>query len=179
MNLSTNEKNLLLLLGLHKDSSIQGYLKLIHMIYFIQSEIFSLNKNNHCAFDNFEYSFSRGNYGPYTTSINSNLTYLESLKLIDINTVSTIKSSCKKYKLTDKGIKVFNAILDEQNKYHLKLSAFNLWVEGFSKYSQEQVLSFTYKQAGVFNFEIGDQMPLFVDDSQSYKNKSRFGLSTQ
>lgn len=159
--LDTNHKNLLFLLSKNVNTSILGHIKLAHMIYFIQSQIFYLNKNNGYNFDNFSYSFNRWNYGPYTQSIDSDLTYLEQLKLIEVSTTPTSNTSYKQYKLSVLGLKLVNeSILESQIKYNLKIEAMKLWIDKFSKYSQDQVIAFTYKQAQISLYEMGDRMPL-------------------
>lgn len=159
--LDSNQKNLLYLLFKQSNYLIVGHIKLAHLIYFVQSNIFFINKNNQANLDNFSYSFSRWNYGPYTKSIDSDLVYLEKLQLIEISTVFTNKSSYKQYKLSLKGIQLVNDFISiDQAKYQLKVDAYEWWSNKFAKYSPEQVQAFTYKACYVFVYEMGDSMPL-------------------
>ena len=173
MNLSNNEKNIILLLGKY-ESSIIGSLRFYHLIYFIQSEIFYLNKQHNALFDNFNYVYSRWNYGPFSKQIELDISNLEFIKLLKIDVFFERGTSYRSYSLTDDGIKIYRQLMLDNSKFELKNNAFNYWIYNFIKMSQEEIIRYTYKKIKVSEYEIGDQINLYnslnIDLKTNYLN---------
>lgn len=137
-----NLSNLIFIIG--KNTTFFGLERIHNVVFLLQKQ----NKNL------FKYSFKRGNYGPFSAELNSDIDFLIQSNLI--NTNYSGKTHEKTYSLTILGYQSHHEKLIN-NSYDFSAEDINLF-NGFVTLSKNEYRNFIYKNVKIYDFEIGDQL---------------------
>lgn len=140
--MNKNLSNLIFIIG--KNSTFFG-LERIHNVVFL------LQKQNNNLFN---YSFKRGNYGPFSSELNSDLNFLIQSKLV--NSDYSGKTHEKTYSLTILGYQPYHNNLNN-NSYVFSSKDIDL-IDNMIILSKNEYRNFIYKNLKIYDFEIGDQL---------------------